>query len=73
MSEEHFNISLHVVDWRCDKCGHYCKTTGKIEQQFIGVQVEHMCMSETCGHRVWLDTNYPKWDNLLTAITKGRP
>lgn len=71
MSEEHFNIDLHVIDWRCDSCGSYCKPTGKIVQEFIGVQVEHMCMN--CGKKVMLDTNYPKWDNLLIAITEGRP
>jgi len=71
MSEEHFDITLHVIDWRCNSCGGYCKPTGKIEQQFIGVNVEHLCMK--CGTKVMLDTNYPKWDSLINAITKGRP
>ena len=73
MSEEHFNISLNVIDWRCDSCGNYCKPTGKIKQEFITTKVEHMCMNPKCGRKVMLDTHYPKWDNLLEAITKGRP
>ena len=71
MSEFHFSITLNIVDYRCDYCGHYCKPTGRYEKQFIGVQVEHMCMN--CNQTVMLDTNYAKWDNLLKAITKGRP
>ena len=72
MSEAYFNITLEVIDWRCDSCGNYCKPTGKIIKEFIGVKVEHMCMNPKCGVKVMLDTNYPKWDNLLNAITKGR-
>ena len=71
MSEEYFNISLEVIVWRCDFCGGYCKPTGKYTKEFVGVKVEHMCMK--CNTKVSLDTNYPKWGNLLEAITKGRP
>jgi len=73
MSEEIFDITLQIIDWRCDSCGCYCKPTGKFVKEFIGIQVEHMCMNPQCGLKVMLDTNYPKWDNLLNAITKGRP
>ena len=73
MSEEYFNITIEVVDWRCDYCGNYCKPTGNYIQEHIGVKVEHMCMNPTCGTKVLLETNYPKWDNLITAISKGRP
>lgn len=73
MSEEHFTIELDVVDWRCDYCGHYCKPTGNIEKEFIGVKVEHMCMNPACGVKVMLDTNYPQWESLTHAIAKNRP
>jgi hypothetical protein len=72
MSEEYFNISLEIIDWKCDRCGTYCKPTGIINKQFIGVKVEHMCMNPTCGLKVMLDTHYPKWENLTKAIAKGR-
>ena len=73
MSEEHFTINLEVIDWRCNYCGHYCKPTGVIKQQFIGVEVEHMCMNPSCGVKVMLDKNYPQWESLTKAIAKGRP
>lgn len=73
MSEYIFDIQLEVIDWLCDYCGHYCKPTGKVEQKFIGVEVEHMCMNPSCGKKVMLETNYPKWESLTKAIAKGRP
>lgn len=72
MSEEYFNITLQIIDWRCDYCGTYCKPTGIFKKEFIGTQIEHMCMNPQCGQKVMLPTNYPKWDNLLEAISKGR-
>jgi len=72
MSEEYFNVTLEVIDWNCDYCGHYCKPTGKIIKEFIGIKVEHMCMNPKCSTKVLLDTNYPKWDNLLKAISNSR-
>jgi len=73
MSEEHFVVNLEAIDWRCDRCGSYCKPTGKILKDFTDLKVEHMCMNTACSSIIMLETHYPKWEDLSLAISKARP
>jgi len=73
MSEHHFNITLDIVDWLCEYCNTYCKPTGEYKNEFIGIQVEHMCMNPSCGMKVLLPMPYPKWESITESIIKNRP